>query len=84
MKTDLVSTIAAAIAGFVIAFLVCSFLMPEIQSVSFKELSGEVNYELAEPDVNVFNYRALNPTVEVYVGSQTGANEGDQSNGSSN
>lgn len=70
MKTDLATTLLAAVAGFVVAFLVVNFLMPELQSVSFKELSGNNTYSLAEPDVNTFNYRALNPTVEVYVGDK--------------
>lgn len=68
MKTDLATTAIAVIAGFTVAFLVCNFLLPELSSVSFKELQGEITYTLPEPDVNVFNYRALNPTVEVYVG----------------
>ena len=69
MKTDLITSIGAAIIGSVIAFLACNALIPAIEPVSYKKLDdASSNYELIEPDVNVFNYRALNPTVEVYVG----------------
>ncbi len=69
MKTDLLTSIGAAVIGVVIAFLACNALVPEISPVSFKKLDdADSNYELIEPDENVFNYRALNPTVEVYVG----------------
>ena len=70
MKTDLATTVITAIVGFVVAFLVCNFLLPEISTVSFKELDSKITYELAEPDADVFNFRAINPTVEVYVGNQ--------------
>ena len=36
------------------------------------------DYTLTEPDVNVFNFRALNPTVEVYVGDCTEFDEDGQ------
>ena len=70
MKTDLATTVITAIIGFVVAFLVCNFILPEIPAVSFKEIDSNITYELAEPDVDVFNFRAINPTVEVYVGNQ--------------
>ena len=70
MKTDLATTILAAAAGFAVAFLATNIFVPGIADVNLKELSGEITYELAEPDVNVFNFRALNPTVEVYVGQR--------------
>lgn len=69
MKTDLATSILAAVLGVAVSFLICNTLLPEIEAVSFKKLNNtDSNYSLTEPDVNVFNYRALNPTVEVYVG----------------
>lgn len=71
-NTDLATTILAAVIGVIVAFLVCNFMLPEFESVSFKKLSeAETDFTLTEPDVNTFNYRALNPTVEVYVGDCT-------------
>lgn len=69
MKTDLITAIAAGIAGTAIAFFVCNMLLPEIASFSFNKLDSTTTYSLTEPDAEIFNYRSLNPTVEVYVGN---------------
>ncbi|MBR5027264.1 hypothetical protein IKX64_01575 [Candidatus Saccharibacteria bacterium] len=68
MKTDLATSIGLAVLGAVVAFVVCNMLFGEIEDVSFKTISGKVDLTLLEPDEEVFNYKALNPTVEVYVG----------------
>ncbi len=69
MKTDLVTAIGAAIVGLLIAFFVTNFLTGEIEDFSYKTVETTVSTSLEEPNPEVFNYRALNPTVEVYVGS---------------
>lgn len=72
MKTDLVTSIGAAILGSIIAFVAVNMLLPEIEPVSFKKISSpNMSYSLTDPDEEVFNVRALNPTVEVYVGDCT-------------
>lgn len=68
MKTDLATSIIAAIIGFAIAFFVTNIFIPEISPVSFKILSSSPNYSLTDPNPEIFNFRAINPTVEVYVG----------------
>jgi hypothetical protein len=68
MKTDLATSIGMAVLGAVMAFVVCNMLFGEIEDVSFKTSSGKVDTTLLEPDEEVFNYKALNPTVEVYIG----------------
>lgn len=69
MKTDLATSVIAAIICIVAAYFVCNLFLPEISEVSFKILqSGNNNYELVEPNEEVFNYRAIDPAVEVYVG----------------
>lgn len=68
MKTDLTTSIIAAIFGFVIAFILCNFIVPPIKDYALKTLGTSADSSLTEPDENVFNYRAINPTVEVYVG----------------
>ncbi len=68
MKSDLATAIVAAVLGLVVAFFVTNLFIPAIEPVSFKNLSSTVDNNLADPDENVFNYKALNPTVEVYVG----------------
>ena len=68
MKKDLTTTIIAAIAGVVAAYFITNMFLPGIENFSFKNLNGNTNFTLAEPDEEIFNYRAVNPTVEVYVG----------------
>ena len=69
MKTDLASAIGAAIVGFLIAYFVTNFFTGEIEPFNYKTVETTVNADLGEPNQEVFNYRSLNPTVEVYVGS---------------
>lgn len=74
MKTDLATSIIAAIVGTVAAYFVCNLMVPKIESVTLPALSSDTDYSLTEPNIEVFNYRAVNPTVEVYVGNCTGDN----------
>ncbi len=75
MKKDLTTAIITAVICIVASYLVCNLFLPALESVSFKTLSGDTNYSLAEPDNEIFNYRAINPTVEVYVGGCTSYDE---------
>ncbi|MBR2994175.1 hypothetical protein IKF43_02170 [Candidatus Saccharibacteria bacterium] len=68
VKTDLFTSIIAAIAGVLIAFFVTNLFIGPIEDVTYKKVSSSVNASIADPDPEVFNYKALNPTVEVYVG----------------
>ena len=70
MKTELVSAISAAIAGVLISYFLCGviFVKP-IEDVTIKVIDSEVITTLTDPDPEVFNYKALNPTVEVFVGN---------------
>ena len=42
---------------------------------SFKTLENTVDSSLSEPNEEIFNFRAVNPTVEVYVGQCLEYNE---------
>ena len=75
MKTDLTTSIIAAVLGAVVAFFVCNMFIPTIDDVTVKTLGSSLTYTLANPSPEVFNYRAINPTVEVYVGQCTEYNE---------
>lgn len=68
MKTDLTTSILAAVIGVIIAFFVCNMFIPGIEDFTIKTLGTNLTYSLAEPNSEIFNYRAVNPTVEVYVG----------------
>ena len=76
MKTDLLSSIGIAIAGTLIAYFVCNLFFGEIESYKVKTVDSTISTDLAEPNPEVYNYKALDPTVEVYVGDC----EGDECN----
>lgn len=71
MKNELVTAIGAAIMGVLIAFFVTNLFIGDIEDVTVKTVESTVSTEVAEPDPEIFNYKALNPTVEVYVGDCT-------------
>ena len=75
MKTDIATSIVAAIAGIIVAYFATNIMIPSIEDVSFKTLESSTSTTLDEPDAEVFNYRAINPTVEVYVGQCLEYNE---------
>ncbi|MBQ2695246.1 hypothetical protein IJG04_01240 [Candidatus Saccharibacteria bacterium] len=78
MKTDLATSILAGVVGVVAAYFVCNLLLPEIPAVGFSVLGTSDSYNLTQPDEEIFNYRALNPTVEVYVGECKKYNENNE------
>lgn len=75
MKTDLATSIIAAIAGVLIAYFVTNMFMGPTEDITYTTVDSSVNASLADPSPEVFNYRALNPTVEVYVGECDEYNE---------
>ena len=70
MKQDLATSIFAAVVGALVAYFVCGMFLPSFDelSVSITELANEESFTLAEPDAENFNFRSVNPTVEVWVG----------------
>lgn len=70
-QSDIFSLILIASVGTLAAFFVCQSLMgdPDEASVTFTALANPVVSTLADPDPEVFNSAAINPTVEVYVGA---------------
>ncbi len=71
MKKDLITAIIAAVVSSIIAYFVCGIFLPGLEDVTFPVLESKIDYTLSNPDNEVFNYRAINPTVEVYVGDCT-------------
>ncbi len=68
MKTDLVTAIVAAILGAVLSYFVTNLFIGPIEDFSFSTINSSIGADVVEPDVEIFNFKALNPTVEVYVG----------------
>ena len=77
MKTDLASSIGIAIVGVLIAYFVCNLFVGPIDDVSIKTVDSSFSTDIIEPNPEVFNYRAVNPTVEVYVGDDENCTEFD-------
>ena len=68
MKTDLTTAIISAVVGVIIAYAITGNLLIKPPSpVSIRQLDNSVTSTLNDPDPEIFNYRALNPTVEVYI-----------------
>ncbi len=69
-QSDIFSLILIAGIGTLAAFFTCNAIMgnPDEAQVKFTTVSEVIKSELAEPDPEIFNAYAINPTIEVYVG----------------
>ena len=76
MKNDLATAIIAAVSGVLVAYFVSNMVISNFAKSTYpvKSVDSSVSADLADPDPEVFNYKALNPTVEVYVGNCTNVN----------
>jgi len=68
MKTDLTTAVVAAIIGAVSAFFICGLFLPRIEDVKYKTIEVSVKSTVENPDEDIFNPKAINPTVGVCVG----------------
>ena len=68
MKTDLFTSIIIFVAGTAVAFVATNMMVPPVEDFEFKTITIEDDASLVAPNNEIFNYRAINPTVEVYVG----------------
>ncbi len=75
MKKDLATAIGTALIGAIAAFFICNLFLGPIEEVEFKTVDSSVSADLLTPSPEVFNYRSLNPTVEVYVGNCQDVNQ---------
>ena len=68
-KSDIITVILIASIGTIIAAFMTNMILgnPDERSVSFNTIA-EIEPSLDEPDPEMFNVTANNPTVEVYVG----------------
>lgn len=69
-QSDIILVAIIAIIGTGVAAWACTTFLgdPDKASVDFTTI-GEISSELGQPDPDIFNINAINPTVEVYVGS---------------
>lgn len=71
MKTsDYISIFTIAVAGTILAYFLMNYFLgdPLEKTVSFEYIES-VSGDLVSPDSEIFNAGAVNPTVEVFVGS---------------
>lgn len=71
MKKDLATAIVTGILGVIIAYFVTNLLIPSIENFTFTTVDSSLSLGLVEPNNELFNFNALNPTVEVFVGDCT-------------
>ena len=68
MKTDFITAIISAIVGVLVAyFLVSGVFLKDPAPVKIKIIDNPAGADVSEPNPEIFNYRALNPTVETYI-----------------
>ena len=67
MQKDVLLAGVTAIIGVAVAYFVFSGLMGEPKPYTVKTVDSVVNTSVSDPDPEIFNYRALNPTVDVYI-----------------
>lgn len=68
--SDYITVFMIAIAGTILAYFLTNSLLgdPKEKTVSF-EYVEPITADLEQPDSELFNAGAINPTVEIYVGS---------------
>lgn len=74
-KFDLLTAVGVFIGGVILAFLITNVFLTKPQDEKFKAIDHAVSSTLSEPDPEIFNMRALNPTVEVCVGCSNSSDE---------
>lgn len=68
MKSDLATAIISAIVGILLAyFLVSGVFLKDPTPITIKSITNPISSDVAEPNPEIFNYRAINPTVETYI-----------------
>ncbi len=71
MKANLATVIVIGVVGTIVAYFVTNMIIPSVGEFTYTSVDSSIGADYIEPDIELFNYRALNPTVEVYVGSCT-------------
>ena len=76
MKNDLATAIIAAISGMLLAYFISNMVISKFAKSTYevKSADSSITAEVPNPDPEVFNYKSLNPTVEVFVGDCTEVN----------
>lgn len=68
-QSDIITVVIIAVVGTIAAYFGVNMILgkPSDATYEFKTIEA-VSADLSEPDSEIFNKDAINPTVEVYVG----------------
>lgn len=73
-KSDIATIILIAGFSAIVAFVLSNVLLGDVSEESVRiQYLDVISGDIAEPDEELFNAHAINPTVEVYVGQCTEA-----------
>lgn len=68
-KTDLAMIILIASISVLVAYFVAKAILGDVNNETVQvKTTVPITSEVSEPDPTVFNKKAINPTVEVFVG----------------
>lgn len=75
-QSDVITIILISTIGMLAAYFAGNAILgdPNMESVTYKVVDPIISSELMEPDPELFNEDAINPTVEVTVGTCEDAN----------
>ncbi len=69
-QSDIFTLVLVAGIGTLASFVICNMILkdPNEATVTFKTMSSVIEPGLIDPNPEIFNSTAINPTIEVYVG----------------
>lgn len=69
-QSDIITVVIIAVVGTIAAYFGVNMLLGNPADATYQiKTIGDISTELADPDPEVFNREAINPTIEVYVGN---------------
>ena len=70
-QSDIITIVLISTIGMLVAYFAGNAILgdPNMESVTYKVVDPIISSELMEPDPELFNEEAINPTVEVTVGT---------------
>ena len=75
-KSDIAMIILIASVSVLVAYFVAKTVIGDTANQSVKVKTTEkISTDVTEPDTSVFNSKAINPTVQVIIGDQSGESQ---------
>jgi hypothetical protein len=78
-KSDVAMIILIASISVMVAYFVAKAVIGDTQNQSVKvKTVDSISTDITQPDSSVFNSNAINPTVQVIIGDQSGGSSSSQ------